>query len=119
MVVPWPFIGSRLDGFRQGLRCIEVFMTRRHYGVALTFSCMVNAAAQAPSTFTATGSMTTPRALHTATLLLDGRVLIAGGYGSGGFSAFGIGPLKSAEIYDPEAGTFTQTGDMTAPRAGH
>jgi Galactose oxidase, central domain len=70
------------------------------------------ALSQSPGTFTATGSMITPRFGHTATLLLNGKVLIAGGRGANGAA------LVSAEIYDPEIGTFSPTGDMNSS-VGH
>ena len=61
-------------------------------------------------TFGPTGSMATGRNLHTATRLLDGRILIAGGDGRGTIS------LASAELYDPAAGSFGPTGPMVAAR---
>ena len=59
--------------------------------------------------FTPTGSMTTPRQDATATLLDNGKVLIAGGDDENG-------PLASAELYDPTTGRFTRTGSMTITR---
>jgi len=50
-------------------------------------------------TWTATGSMANQRNLMTATLLRDGQVLVAGGFGA-------QAPLASAEVYDPKTGTF-------------
>jgi hypothetical protein len=67
--------------------------------------------AQSPGTFTATGEMTTPRSGHTATLLTNGKVLIAGGW-----SRLGSLVLDTAELYDPDSGVFTPTGSMTTPR---
>jgi len=72
----------------------------------------------AQGTFTATGSMTTARAGHTATLLLDGTVLIAGGLGNPN-APTGMAVLASAELYDPLNGTFAATGAMTSPRYMH
>jgi len=77
--------------------------------------------AQSPGTFTATGSMTTSRFFHTATLLADGRVLIAGG---DMIEATTVHPppfktQSTAELYDPRSGTFTATGAMTMPRSSH
>jgi hypothetical protein len=69
----------------------------------------------ASRTFTPTGSMTVAREGETATLLNDGRVLVAGGAENIGFRA----ELASAELYDPTAGTFTATGSMHTAREGH
>ncbi len=60
-----------------------------------------------------TGQMTIGRGIHTATLLADGRVLIAGGFATGQVA------LGSAELYDPRTGTFSRTGSLTTPRAQH
>ena len=70
----------------------------------------VGTALLAHSPFSATGSMATARAEHTATLLADGRVLIAGGQG---------GVVGSAELYDPKTGTFSATGSMVVARTDH
>ena len=64
------------------------------------------------NTWSQTGSMTYGRTGHTATLLADGRVLVAGGEGFSGTRA-------SAEIYDPATGKWTTTGSMNYKRLDH
>ena len=55
----------------------------------------------------------TPRAqYHTATLLPNGKVLVAGGLNAAAF-------LASAELYDPASGTWTATGSLTTARDVH
>ncbi|MDQ4131378.1 MAG: hypothetical protein M3133_10410, partial [Actinomycetota bacterium] len=73
----------------------------------------------------ATGSLNEPRWRHTATLLPDGRVLVAGGFGSPyTLTASGAGSnaqpvLDTAEIYDPRTGTWSRTASMRTRRALH
>jgi hypothetical protein len=75
------------------------------------------------NTFTSTGSMTTARSGHTATLLANGKVLIAGGASSPAFGIgqmyIGVASLPTAELYDPDTGTFSPTGTMTVGRLAH
>jgi hypothetical protein len=59
--------------------------------------------------------MTVARRLHTATLLGNGKVLIAGGENW----PPGNNTLLSADLYDPSVGTFSATGAMTAARSWH
>jgi hypothetical protein len=62
--------------------------------------------------FTVTGSMVSGREGFTATLLADGRVLVAGGTLS---TSYDMGS-NSAELYDPAVGRFTATGSMAISR---
>lgn len=66
----------------------------------------------ATDAFTPAGSglMPTERTYHTATLLKDGRVLIAGGMNRMGKA------LDSAILFDPKSGKFIPTGAMAEPR---
>ena len=64
-------------------------------------------------TFTATGSMATARGYyHSATLLVSGKVLIAGGF-------YLDLNLASAELYDPVTETFAPTADLATGRGAH
>jgi hypothetical protein len=70
-------------------------------------------------------SMTTPRAVHTATLLNTGEALVAGGIVGYRFVIYAYGDFceptgtTKADLFDSATGTFAATGPMTAPRFGH
>jgi hypothetical protein len=59
--------------------------------------------------------MATARVNHTATVLADGRVLMAGGW----LRSNGPILIATTEVYDPAAGTFRPAGSMTVSRSGH
>jgi hypothetical protein len=70
----------------------------------------------ASGTWTPTGSMGEARYGHTATLLRDGRVLVAGGLNT---SLGGInGPLATAELYDSSSASWSPTANLVEARGG-
>src|SRR5712671_708324 len=79
--------GARNIGFRSELASAEIYDP-------------------STGTFATTGSMRTPRKGHTATMLRDGRVLIAGG-GRGGMPG-GYISYDTAELYDPDTRMFAK-----------
>src|SRR5262249_55635996 len=79
-------------------------------------------------TLTSTSAMNPGRYGHTATLLPQGTVLMAGGGGwlcpqpprlPAGAGCGVIGILASGDRYDPSTGTFANTGNMVTGRASH
>ncbi len=67
-------------------------------------------------TWTLTGNLNRRRFLHTATLLPDGKVLVAAGADIDGGGYF---PIASAELYDPATGTWTLTRPLNNRRFSH
>ena len=63
--------------------------------------------------FDTSNTMSAARMAHTATTMASGKVLVAGGYGTGGTV------LSSAEIYDPITNTWSATWAMANTRYMH
>jgi WD40 repeat protein len=93
----------------------KVYLIGGRTGSAAGYNFLSSAEVFDPSTgsfSTSAAALNTARTTHTATLLNNGKVLIAGGFNSGS--------LSSAEIFDPAgAGSFTATGTMSTARYLH
>ncbi|HUP70257.1 MAG TPA: kelch repeat-containing protein [Acidimicrobiales bacterium] len=71
------------------------------------------------NTWSPTGELNHSRLSHRASLLQDGRVLVSGGgYGTGD-TPEPVSYSRTAEIYNPVAGTWSSTGDMQSGRYLH
>ena len=105
--------GTRFHALIAGLRPASLILARRIAFPLLFLAAglvLIQPCAGQSGTWTATGSLITARELHTATLLPDGKVLVAGGFNPPGNSS------ASAELYDPASGTWTATGSLATAR---
>lgn len=84
-------------------QCVVAFAT---LAMGWTSSCVANG-------FSSAGPLTTPRALHTATLLPTDKVLVAGGDGPG------FADLANAEIYNPASDKWSAAGSLATARSLH
>ena len=72
-------------------------------------------ASSARGTWSTAGTMKTARDYHTATLLRNGKVLVAGGYSG----PLGTIVLASTELYDPATNHWSEAAPMLVPHASH
>jgi hypothetical protein len=68
--------------------------------------------------WTYTGDLIYSRDGHTATLFPDGQVLVTGGFGKLKIQTSSLAQ-PTAELYDPEEGTWSQSNSMSLPRYNH
>ena len=100
-------IRKKADGFALSRLALLTLIV-----VGMAAITVLPALAQTSGTWTATGSPNFARNAHSATLLGNGQVLIAGGTSSSE-------PLSSAELYNPATGKWTVTGSMSVARFDH
>src|SRR5438105_6648103 len=118
--VTWPndnkAVGNCFHALIAGLRPASLILARRIafplvlLGAGLV---LIQPCAGQSGTWTPTGSLATARYDHTATLLPNGKVLVAGGGDSFGQE------FASAELYDPATGLWTATGSMSTARVNY
>ena len=89
------------------------FLTSMLLPLLVVLISAAHAPAQTSGTWVHTGTLNFPRVGHTATLLNNGQVLIAGGEDSQNHL------VAPAELYNPATGTWTVTGSLVTPRIDH
>lgn len=83
-------------------------------GACVLAVCLAASGASAQGRVTAAGALALPRTHHTATVLADGRVLVAGGR-----AADGLSTLPSVELFEPKSGRWRAGPPMTVGRSHH
>ncbi|MBJ6723243.1 kelch repeat-containing protein [Geomesophilobacter sediminis] len=97
----------------------KVLVAGGEYFVFLSYTMRASAEIYDPATgaWIQTGSLNYKRSEHTATLLKDGRVLVAGGHNSPSLLIWST--HASAELYDPKTGKWAETASLAYDRYGH
>jgi N-acetylneuraminic acid mutarotase/PKD repeat protein len=81
-------------------------------GVCAAAMTLLCATAQAAGTWSPAGDLSNARVLHTASLLPNGKILVAGGWN-------GSNVLASAQLYDPGSNTWNAAGSLAVARGWH
>jgi len=118
--VTGPLITARFEHTATLLRNGKVLVAGGVTGKPPSHSYLASAELYDPATgtWTGTGAMHAQRCIHTATLLVDGKVLVTGGYYED--TLHGTAYLDSTEIYDPDTGTWRIiTNNLNVGRALH
>src|SRR5215831_4537801 len=100
----WPAVGASVVRGKMKVMARFIIST-----ILFALSAGQAFAQSAAPSWTYTGSLNTPRARHTATLLPNGKVLVVGGSDTA---------PASAELYDPSTGTWSPTGSLNVIRWG-
>ena len=107
------FLACLFRGVRAVTAALALWLS---LGASIGLTMAQSAIEDSPQTrrfrWTVTGAMNAPRYKRAATLLPDGRVLVAGGTSDSSLSVV-------TELYDPATGVWTATGDLINPRDFH
>ena len=109
MTVPAPRTPSSRGSIRRRLGLVRAVVAA---GIATAALSGAATASDAPVSPTPGLTMQEARMGHTATLLADGSVLVAGSVDVGG-------AVGSAELYDPDTQSFEATGSLGQARSAH